>query len=74
MQSGQDHAVDDRHQGLGTSVGDHLRVDLATALEDTEDRNLASGTTAMLPFPLATEGAFIRFNLAGKWRDFIQPP
>ena len=47
----QDHAVCNRHQGLGAGVGDHLGVDLAAALEDTEEGNLADDATPTLPPP-----------------------
>ena len=49
----QDHAVYDRHQGLGAGVGDHLRVDLAAAFEDAEDGDLAGSATASLSLTLA---------------------
>ena len=71
---GQDHAVYDRHQGLGAGVGDHLRVDLAAALEDAEYGNLAGGAAATLSLSLAAEVAFIHLDLAGQGRGFVQLP
>ena len=70
----QDHAVYDRHQGLGAGVGDHLGVDLAAALEDAEDGNLAGGATATLPLSFATEVTFIGLDLTGQGRGFVQLP
>ena len=71
---GQDHAVYDRHQGLGAGVGDHLRVDLAAAFEDAEDGDLADSATASLSLTFAAEVAFIDLDLTGQGRGFVQLP
>ena len=71
---GQDHAVYDRHQGLGAGVGDHLRVDLAAAFEDAEDGDLAGSATASLSLTFAAEVAFIDLDLTGQGRGFVQLP
>mgnify|MGYP003711038995 CR=1 FL=1 len=69
-----DHTVYDGHQGVRAGVGDHLGVDLAAALEDAEDGNLAGGATATLPLSFATEVTFIGLDLTGQGRGFVQLP
>ena len=71
---GQDHAVYDRHQGLGTGVGDHLCVDLTAAFEDAEDGDLAGGAMATLSFSLAAEVTLIDLDLTGQGRGFVKLP
>ena len=70
----QDHAVYDRHQGLGAGIGDHLGVDLAAALEDAEDGDLAGGATTAFALSLATEVTFVGLDLAGQGPSFVQLP
>ena len=71
---GQDHTVHDGHQGLGAGIWDHLGIDLATALEDTEDRNLAGGTPTAFALPFAAKVALIGVDLAGQGRRLVQLP
>ncbi len=63
-------AVDDRHQARAGRVRDDLGVDLAAALENAEDGDLAGGAAPAIAFAVAAEIALIQLDLAVE-RTFI---
>lgn len=54
--------LDDGHECLGFGIGNHLRVNLPSALQDAEYRNLACSAPAAFAFPPAAEVALIHFH------------
>ena len=56
----------DRHQRGAGGIGNDLRVDLATSLQQAENRDFPRCTTASHTFALATEIAFVHFDLAAE--------
>lgn len=55
-------AVDDGQDGFLFGVRDHLGVDLAAALEDTEHRDFAGCATATFAFADAAKIGFVDFD------------
>ena len=51
-------------------VWDHLGIDLATTLEDTEDRNLAGDAPTTFSLPFTAKVVLIGFDLGGQERRF----
>ena len=54
--------LDDGHERLAPGIGDDHGVDLASALEEAEDRNLSAGTAAAFTFAPAAEVALVEFD------------
>ena len=61
---GDDSLLDDGDQGLRSGVGNHLGIDLPSALQDAENGNLACSTPATLSFAPATEVTLIHFDFS----------
>lgn len=53
-------------QCLGRHIRNHRDLNDTVSLQDTEDRNLAGGTTTSFPFPLAAEVALVQFALSSQ--------
>lgn len=53
-------------EALSSNIGYDCNAYLASSFEDTEDRNLASGTTTSFAFSTTSEVRFVHFHLAIK--------
>src|SRR5208282_4784314 len=65
-------AADNWHERRTGGIGDHAGIDLAAALEQSEDRNLACRSSASLAFARAAEVTFVHLHLAIKGPFFFQ--
>ena len=61
---GDDFALDDRYQGSRPGVGNDLRLNPSTTLQQTENRDFSRSPTAPLSFAATAEIGFIHFDLA----------
>ena len=66
------HALaDDPAQRVRPGVGDHHRMNLARALEQTEDGHLARSTTAAFAVANTTKVALVSLDFAAQIRRFV---
>ena len=48
---GLDFTANNRHQSVGTSIINNLRIDFPASLQNAENRDFSGGALSPLPFP-----------------------
>ena len=59
-----DLTLDDWHQGLGAGIGNDLRVDPSTTLQQPENRDFSSSAASPFAFTPAAKVGLVNFDLA----------